>query len=173
MDETILEYPFIRMIPFPYQFVTSGNEIGKAKTQFGKQNMYLRNGVSSLPISLPFVPNWYGKGRNGTVRRDRFGEADSAQADSALADSAQGLFGAISIFYHNQWMVRVESWSPGANWVRCPERHTGIFFLNFFLENIKKVPRRVINVNKVPRRVRNVKKLPRRVSAENRGLGFV
>ena len=47
------------------------------------------------------------------------------------------------------------------------------FFLNFFLENIKKVPRRVINVNKVPRRVRNVKKLPRRVSAENRGLGSV
>ena len=63
---------------------------------------------------------------------------------------------------------------------RTPYRH---FFLNFFLENIKKVlrrvinvkkvPRRVRNVNKLPRRVRNVKKLPRRVSAENRGLGSV
>ena len=38
MHERLLEYPFIRIIPFPYQFGTSGNEIGKAKTQFGKQN---------------------------------------------------------------------------------------------------------------------------------------
>ena len=47
------------------------------------------------------------------------------------------------------------------------------FFLNFFLENVKKLPRRVRNVKKLTRRVRNVKKLPRRVSAENRGLGSV
>ena len=36
MQETILEYPLIRITPFPYQFGTSGNKIGKAKTQFGK-----------------------------------------------------------------------------------------------------------------------------------------
>ena len=50
----------------------------------------------------------------------------------------------------NAWL----EYRAGANWVQCPERHTGIFFLNFFLENIKKVLRRVINVKKVPRRVR-------------------
>ena len=36
MHETILEYSFNRIIPFIYQFGTSGNEIGKAKSQFSK-----------------------------------------------------------------------------------------------------------------------------------------
>ena len=36
MHETILEYSFNRIIPFLYQFGTSGNEIGKAKSQFSK-----------------------------------------------------------------------------------------------------------------------------------------
>ena len=136
-----------------------------------------------------------------TFRRGRFGAADSALRLFSAADSALRRFGAghfgngmircrpfrrgdFSVQFH--FFTTINAWleyRAGAIWVRCPERHTGIFFLIFFyktsrncpavLETSKKCPAGSGNVKKLPRRVRNVKKLPRRVSVENRGLGSV
>ena len=92
MHERLLEYPIIRIIPFPYQFGTSGNEIGKAKTQFGKQNCICEMEFQVCQFHFHLCQ----------IDMEKVGMGLFGAADSALADSAQGLFGAISIFYHNQ-----------------------------------------------------------------------